>query len=340
MKTAILYVDRPYLNDQMFNSESFLNRDDCLSFYRELKREFFNIGIELHTQDLVKPEMADVIIFSDVPKNRAVLDSYKIVKTKIVLLYESEVIKPWNWDRNRHEDFDFIFTWNDDIVDNIKYFKFNFSFDLNKLRKQILERHNKYDLVLFCGNHRSNHPNAVYHLRRELINWFEENRSELIFKFWGPGWTHDFKWPVLSNKITRRLFKNFSVFYKRYRNYSGFAKDKISILSEAKFCFCIENAIGFNGYITEKLFDCLRGRCIPIYMGPPNVDLFIPKNCYIDYNKFNSVGDINAYLLNMSSDEYFEKIVAIENFIQGPQAYSFHDTTNVSSISEQIQKRI
>ena len=44
-------------------------------------------------------------------------------------------------------------------------------------------------------------------------------------------------------------------------------QSKIDWLKDYRFNMCGENTLG-EGYVTEKIFDCLIGGCIPVYYGP------------------------------------------------------------------------
>ena len=46
--------------------------------------------------------------------------------------------------------------------------------------------------------------------------------------------------------------------------YKGYAPSKAT-LKNYKFCICFENITNVNGYISEKIFDCLQYGCVPIY---------------------------------------------------------------------------
>eukprot|EP00899_Mesostigma_viride_P008957 jgi/Mesvir1/18062/Mv09373-RA.1 len=53
--------------------------------------------------------------------------------------------------------------------------------------------------------------------------------------------------------------------------------DKIGAFHRYRFCVAMENS-NMPDYVTEKLFDALRAGCLPLYMGAPNVDMFMPYN--------------------------------------------------------------
>jgi hypothetical protein len=69
----------------------------------------------------------------------------------------------------------------------------------------------------------------------------------------------------------------------------------LNVFNKYKFVFVCENSLS-SGYITEKIFNCLFAKCIPIYYGCNEIDKFIDKDCFINmnlYSKNNSNKDIN-----------------------------------------------
>jgi len=50
--------------------------------------------------------------------------------------------------------------------------------------------------------------------------------------------------------------------------------NKLEVLSKYKFCICFENAYDIDGYVTEKIWDCLQAGTIPIYIGE---NILVPK---------------------------------------------------------------
>ena len=57
----------------------------------------------------------------------------------------------------------------------------------------------------------------------------------------------------------------------------------LNVFNKYKFVFICENSLG-SGYITEKIFNCLFARCIPIYYGCSDIENFIDKDCFINMN--------------------------------------------------------
>ena len=66
------------------------------------------------------------------------------------------------------------------------------------------------------------------------------------------------------------------------------SNNKFLSLQTAKFSFCYENAEGPDGYITEKILDCLIAGVVPIYWGPKNINHWINEDIFIkDLQTFN-----------------------------------------------------
>ena len=76
----------------------------------------------------------------------------------------------------------------------------------------------------------------------------------------------------------------------------------LNLFNSYKFIFVCENSLG-SGYITEKIFNCLFARCIPIYYGCNDIEKFIDKDCFINMNNINNINNMN------NNDEYNENII-------------------------------
>ena len=55
----------------------------------------------------------------------------------------------------------------------------------------------------------------------------------------------------------------------------------LNVLNQYKFVFVSENSIA-DGYITEKIFNCLFARTIPIYYGSKKISRYINHRAFIE----------------------------------------------------------
>lgn len=69
--------------------------------------------------------------------------------------------------------------------------------------------------------------------------------------------------------------------------YQGACASKFEVLQRYAFCLCFEN-MAMNGYITEKLFDCLYAGTIPLYLGAPDILRYVPQDVFIDCRQYAS----------------------------------------------------
>lgn len=90
-----------------------------------------------------------------------------------------------------------------------------------------------------------------------------------------------------------------------------------------KFSFAYENIRDIPGYVTEKIFDCFQAGSVPIYWGASNVDVYIPKNCFIAREDFESDAALYEYLVNMTEQEHTRYLDNIRAFLSSEQAQLF-----------------
>ena len=280
-------------------------------------------NLDFVTLDMVKDfNEVCTFLFFDFPNmnNPYVKQAFSTQIPKYLFIFESALIRPDNWDLKKHKHFDKIFTWNDDFVDNKKYFKFNFAQNIPNSISKDLEKKTKL-CTLIAGNKKVNHPLELYSKRVEAIKWFEKNHPQ-NFEFYGIGWdqyTH-------SNKYVKYLLnktKLSALFKPDFKSYRGKIDSKKEVLENYRFAICYENARDIPGYITEKIFDCFFAGCVPIYWGADNITNFIPKECFIDKREFDSYEELYKYMSNMSEEEYLKYHQNIEIFLNSEEAYLF-----------------
>ncbi|EMR74120.1 Glycosyltransferase family 10 (fucosyltransferase) [Thermoplasmatales archaeon SCGC AB-539-N05] len=122
--------------------------------------------------------------------------------------------------------------------------------------------------------------------------------------------------------------------------FKGSLPDKKALyetISKYKFNFCPENS-RFNGYITEKPVQAMCLGSIPVYVGPPDVDKYLPTGTYIDYRKFTAP-ELVDYLKNMDEREYNNYRKRIKKFITSKKADVFSSVTFAHKIVDIIEKK-
>jgi hypothetical protein len=92
---------------------------------------------------------------------------------------------------------------------------------------------------------------------------------------------------------------------------------KADTLSGYRFAICFENMI-LQGWITEKIFDCFRAGCIPIYLGAPEIGELVPPDAFIDMRRFSGYHDLRTFLHSLSDDQIERYRRAGREFMRSP----------------------
>lgn len=123
------------------------------------------------------------------------------------------------------------------------------------------------------------------------------------------------------------------------RSYRGPVKSKLSTLSGYRFALCFENTV-FPGYITEKLLDCLFAGTIPVYLGAPDVDRYIPSDLFVDVRAFSSYSDLEEALRSLSMSEAERHLAAARDFTSSPAFAKFRSDFFITRILDAIEEMI
>ncbi|MBA7516673.1 hypothetical protein ES705_08721 [subsurface metagenome] len=324
-----------YNKNRMFTDISSPIGDDLCYSSVYMGKYLIENGHKINTIDMDDISKFDALVFMDFPKfknkcfKRLVSDGFNNL---YLIIYESEIIRPDNWNMENHKYFKKIFTWNDKYVDNKKYFKINFSHKIpDKVEFNI--KNKKKLCTMIVANKLKAHPLELYTERVNTIRWFEQNHPE-DFDLYGIGWDK-YNFEGILSKLNRfnALRK---VLKPRYPSYKGAIKSKKEIYKKYKFAICYENARDIPGYITEKIFDCFFASCVPIYWGAPNITDHIPADAFIGRRNFKAYEELYQYLKNMSDKEYRGYLDAIEGFIESDKIYPFSAEYFVKKIIKEI----
>jgi hypothetical protein len=104
-----------------------------------------------------------------------------------------------------------------------------------------------------------------------------------------------------------------------------------------KFSLCFENVEGENGYITEKIFDCMRCGCVPIYLGSPNIKKYVDPEAFIDRRDFNDNKELYKYIKNVSEQEYQCYQEAMRTYLLSTRFAKFLPPAYVDNIIQTLE---
>ena len=252
---------------------------------------------------------------------------------KYLLIVEGRGIRPQDWVLENHAIYRKIFCWNDDLIDNERYFKLNFAFKFPDAIPRIF--HQKKLCCMVSANKVALpfSEGELYSKRVDCIRWFERNHPD-DFDLYGIGWDqYGFGRSLMGRALNKIKFLRKKNIFPSYRSV---VESKYNTMKGYKFSICYENFSGYNGYITEKIFDSFFAGCVPIYWGANNVEKHIPEACFIDIRNFSGLNEVYLYIANMSEERYMEYLNSIEGFLESDRSRPFKAETFAKTIVEEV----
>ena len=201
--------------------------------------------------------------------------------------------------------------------------------DINRF--QYIFHQTKYEVgKFFSKSFRTALKNELHTKRWEVIKYFG-NLEKL--ELYGAGWDEYERFPSAWRDIMKTVIPSV---------YKGQCEDKINTIANYKFVFCAENTI-YPGYVTEKIIDCFIAGTIPIYIGAPDIENFIPKNLFIDLRRYNSMEDLENKLIHTSEEEALSMIASAKEFLKSKNGDKFsyeYMADRIYNIVETYNKKI
>ena len=320
-------------NNVIFDRTSLANRDDCFGPYAMLRERFLAASVELNTADRAVAGDLKFEIHQDVQPS-------SISPLCYLFMFETSFVKSENGDASEWAKYKKIFTWDDELVDGVRFIKFNFP---NPVRVHPVDGFENRDrfCCLIAGNKTlaTKDERNLYPERVKAIRWFEQHAPQ-DFELFGVDWNMPVLHRGLLGKVERRVLRvlNGVLKLRPFPSYRGRVEHKHEVLARTRFSICYENVRDMPGYITEKIFDCFFSGCVPVYWGANNVTAHIPQDCFIDRRKFSDTSEVYAFLKAMTEPEfrgYQERIAA---FLRGDAAYPFSSEFFAETIVSTIVK--
>ena len=302
---------------------------------RLLKAEFLKRGVELNNPDV---NVGFDIAFSIFHDGQIISSANNITGPKYLIATENPIICPLNQSLDYLKTFNGIFTWN---MNFSQLPNMNHVFIPNQIRNPGTPYFYERSIFSCIINANKAFPmgleNDLYKERIEVIRWYEKNAQD-HFSLYGLGWGKPGPAFTPADKVQRRLKRLATqVFgYKPFPSYAGEVADKEAIYRKTKFAYCYENVANLPDYISEKIFDCFFGGCIPVYWGSNTISKHIPSTCFIDRRDFKNTEEVHRYLLSIDANEYKNYQDNIHQFLLSPQAMKFDTSTYVSTILNKI----
>ena len=330
-----IYIDPSYKSfnsDGLFDlNNSVLNRDGQLKPFHRMRASMLKKTVDVHTADfLTKNKSQDQ--FENDYYSLGILDNFERILVKnsarlaAFVVMEPPVVVPELYAAlpRLTAVFDRVYVHNTNgdgySLDGV---------DASKLHKlywpiphdDVLEPYWGNDIrmkrvIVINGSH---NPQArgreQYSLRIEAMAELSKlGVVDLYGRGWDRWWSRSAMWlPYWQNRNALMSI------------YKGGCSSKFEMLQNYEFCLCFEN-MSMDGYITEKIFDCLYAGTIPLYMGAPDVSAYIPADVLVDCRKYSTWKEMWEDIATMPAENIEAMRTAGRNFLQSDQAKKFYDS--------------
>jgi alpha(1,3/1,4) fucosyltransferase len=189
--------------------------------------------------------------------------------------------------------------------------------------------------------------NELYTERLRAIRFFNQ-RGEI--DLYGVGWDEPpyqlgETWVPASIRRIGRKIDEFAYRAKGPRDplrraalaaYRGSADSKLDVLGGYTFAICFENSI-LQGWITEKIFDCFYAGTIPVYLGAPDIDRWIPRECFVDFRDFEGYDALRERLHSMSGQEIDAYRDAARDYLRSERFHPFSKEAFAEAIGAVVE---
>lgn len=323
--------------------------------YPYLKRILDQMDIDLSTRDINSPEDSFLTFCLDEPQT---LTARKRPGQVWCLIINDPPVYNWQaWDRRFHENFDFVFTYDETLVDGKKYFYYPIAQDTEYFSVPDVVSAEDFENRRLATNVSNaiqrqqdpKFPDCTHHLRYATIKWYGRNhpddfrfyggtflRRDYYFSFRGLGLVKKFVPTGMFSRIARSAQRDLVRVFGGELTPLG----KFDVIKQFRFYYCYENTFGINGYLTEKIFDCLYSGVVPIYWGAPNIKELIPYECFIDGRDFRSQEDLYSFIKNMNYATYRAYLNNARKFLQSAEMERFTIESSIGHVLRPILERL
>lgn len=314
---SILY--RGYANNELFDRGAGEANGEFYLPYALLRERFRAEGVELNTPDVNARRPVAFELHINCRRLNPSARAY-------VYLYENPLIRPLNRNRDALSRYSKWFAWDGELLDDPRAIRLPYP---NRL---VMEGSaGPSERPLFLALVASNKALAIrdprdqYEERVRILDWYERH-SPGDFHLYGRGWERPAALPGRMGRVRnqmRKLLGRFLPSQSPYATWRGPVDDKIKLLSRARFCIAHENCRDLPGYVTEKLFDCFRAGCVPVYVGPSEIADLVPGDCFIDGRLFAHPAELDAHLRSINDVAYRSYQGRIRAFLESAQSRPF-----------------
>lgn len=319
-----LYVDPPsahFLGDRLFDLErARLGGDDLLAPYVRLREVATAAGVAVHTADYLTRNGSGAARNLYVSLGR--LDDCERVRQRgdtvlsAFIAMECPIVEPSMYRRlgRAQAHFKRVYSWSDSaslerfVGAPLRCLPFRWPQSFDTVHGDRWAREDRKFLVMINANKQPRvYFQELYTERLRAIAFFSQFGE---IDLYGVGWDRPSMrvgrtWvPATVRRLHSHLLHRWHrvrpdpLLAAARRAFRGQAASKAATLGQYRFAICFENMI-LKGWITEKMFDCFFAGTVPVYWGAPDIEAYVPAECFIDMRTFAGYEELRRYLQSL-----------------------------------------
>ena len=330
-----IFIDpsyRVFNSDRLFDlADTVLNRDGQLLPLHRLREHMASSNISVHTADFLLKKGSLDTQQSDY-YSLGLVDNFERVlliggaRLAAFVIMEPPVVAPHLYEAlpRLTTVFDRVYLHNTngdgyslDGVDSTKLHKFFWPIPYDDVLQPYWgnDRRMKRVVVINGSHNPRGRSRELYSLRiKAMAELSKIGGIDLYGMGWDRWWSPKAMW--LPYWLNRRAIMSI---------YKGKCESKFEVLQNYEFCLCFEN-MSMNGYITEKIFDCLYAGTIPLYMGAPDILDYVPADAFVDCRKYSTWTEMWRDVVSMNPERIDEMKNAGRSFLKSDMAKNFYDS--------------
>lgn len=121
--------------------------------------------------------------------------------------------------------------------------------------------------------------------------------------------------------------------------YRGIASNKLTTLAGYRFALCFENA-AHPGYVTEKLFDAMFAGTVPVYLGAPDIERYVPADLFIDARKYPDYEALEAHLRSITPGRGARYLEAAAHFMASDGFDPFFHRATAAKVRQVVRRTL
>ncbi len=340
-RKPLILLDSPFRNEEDIftlkkGKHSSIESDAWLA---DLKRYLERKGYRVDTVAGHDLAQADYLILIDAVLSDPYLHELRRRRKELkartgLVVIDAEVINLYQHTERALRLFDRVLTWDPARIDRKKFYPYHLPesfFPKNPFR---IPYRKKRFLCMINSHKHSLYPTELYSERKHAALFFERTAEGI--DVYGAGWDRRppikpvllhaaYRWRFVLGSLLRLDRKPFANLLEYVRNRprlksetikGRFEGSSVAVYAKYKFAICFENARDIPGYATEKLFNCLNARTIPIYWGDAATLDGVPQGCYVDMRKFKTYEELYAFLRRIDEKEYAQYLKRIDAYLK------------------------